>query len=111
VSDRDDEERVAGVGNTGQSVVPGSECSKHTESTTSSEASDVSVLKVRNTEHKERKIEGEEEEEEGNGRAQRANEQDEGKDEPALIRSQLSVLSVSRVGFAHHQIETKDVVE
>ena len=98
MSDRNDEERVAGVGDTGQSVVPGSECSQDTESTTGSKASDVSMLEVRDTEHQERKIEGEEEEEKGNGRAQRAKEQDEGKDEPALNKSQSSVLNVSEAG-------------
>jgi hypothetical protein len=46
VSNRDDEERVAAVGNTGQSVVPGGKSSEHTESTTSSKAGNVSVLKV-----------------------------------------------------------------
>lgn len=111
MSDRNDEERVAGIGDTGQSVVPGSEGSKNTESTTGSKASNVSMLEVRDTKHKERKIEGEEEEEEGNSRAQRAEEQDEGKDKPALDKSQSSVQDVAKAGCAHHQIETKDVVE
>ena len=69
MSDGNDEERVAGIGDTGQSVVPGSECSEDTESTTGSETSDVSVLEVRDTKHEEGKIEGEEEEEEGDSRA------------------------------------------
>lgn len=84
VGDGNDEERVAGVGNTGKGVVPGGESSEDTESTTSSEEGDVSVVEVRETQAEEGKVECEEEEEESDSRAQSADEKEEGEDEPAL---------------------------
>jgi hypothetical protein len=46
VSDGNDEEGVAGVGNTGKGIVPGGESSDDTESTSSSEKGNVSVVEV-----------------------------------------------------------------
>jgi hypothetical protein len=50
------------------------------------------MKEVRDTKEEEGEIESKEEEEEGDGGAERANEQEEGENEPALIRSQSVVL-------------------
>lgn len=91
VSNRDDEEAVAGVGNTGQGIVPGQESSeKGKEAACLDDASGgraISANKVANTEQEESHVQGEEEREESHGRAEGADQQDEGEDEPALWMS------------------------
>lgn len=108
MGDGDDEEGVAGVGDTGQSVVPGDEVLERmnremqngenvnipsnkggddTESAAGLQASGVgsasaTVLEVGNAEHEEGKVKAEEEQEEGDGRAQGADHHEEGEDEP-----------------------------
>lgn len=88
VRNGDEEERVAAVGNTGKSIVPGGECGEDTKSTTSSDASNVGassiMLEVTDTQHEEGEIKSEEEEEKGNGRTKCADEEEEGEDKPAL---------------------------
>lgn len=88
VSDWDDEEAVAAIGNTGKGVVPGNEGSKDTKDTTGLDAAGVgragAVLEVTNSEHQECKVKGEEQREERDGRAQSTDQQEEGKDEPSL---------------------------
>lgn len=75
------------IGDTSQGVVPGHEGSEQSEPTTSLDDigvwSSIGGLEVTNTEEEEGQIQEEEEEEECDSRAERANEQDEGKDEPA----------------------------
>lgn len=88
VGNRDDEEAVAGVGDTGQGVVPGSEGGQETEETAGLLDLEVgeTVLgaQVRDTEEQEGQIQEEEEQEEGDGGLEGAQDQDEGEDEPAL---------------------------
>jgi len=95
VGDGDDEEGIAAVGDTGESVVPRGEGGEDTEDTTSLDAGFVGAVKVANAEHEEGQVEHEEEEEEGYGGAERADEQEEGEDEPALD-CHVSVLFISR---------------
>lgn len=79
---------VARVGNTGKGIVPGGEGGQNTERTTGLDEPGVGifsvVLQVTDTQHEEGKVESAEEEEESHSRAQSADEQDEGEDEPAL---------------------------
>jgi hypothetical protein len=112
VGNRDDEERVAGVGDTGEGVVPvgtisllglcdttaqsnvpSQECCKNTKGTSSLDEAGVwctrAILQVTDAEHEEGHVKGEEEQEEGDGRPQCADQQDCGEDEPAL-RSMVS---------------------
>lgn len=90
VSDRHDEEAVAVVGQTGKSVVPGSEGGHETEETTSHEdrlvgGTGLVTLDVTDTEQQEGQVQEEEEGEEGNSGTESAEEQDSGKDEPSLF--------------------------
>lgn len=86
----DYKEAIAGIGNTSQSVVPGSERSQETEESTS--LHDVAVggtcsiaLQVADTEQEESQVEEEEQQEEGNGGLQGAEEHDGSEDEKALF--------------------------
>ena len=78
VSDRDDEEGVAAVGNTSQGIVPGEESGEETKDTTGLDERArwgcAVILQVTNAKQKEGKVEREEETEEGDGRAQCAHE-------------------------------------
>jgi hypothetical protein len=90
VSDRDDEEAVASVGNTSEGVVPGSESCKETEETTSLLNGDIDIvvgvpLQVGDTEEQEGQVQEEEEQEESDGRLEGAEQHDGGEDEPALF--------------------------
>ena len=72
VSDGDDEEAVAIIGDTSEGIVPGSESSQETEETTGLLDVGVGVavrtaLQVGNTEQEEGQVQGEEEHEEGDG--------------------------------------------
>lgn len=89
MSNRDDEEAVAVVGQTGEGVVPGGEGGEETEETTSHKHGLVGLvlgvtLDVSDTEHEEAQVEEEEQREEGDGGAEGAEEQDGGEDEPSL---------------------------
>ena len=72
MSNRDDEEAVAVVGKTGESVVPGGESSQETDETTSHldllvRVTLSIVVEVGNTQQQEGQIKGEEQGEECNG--------------------------------------------
>jgi len=88
VDNGNDEERVASIGDTGQSVVPGSKCSKDAECATRFDAAGVGVTagvaEVADAEEEEGQVQSEEEEEEGHSGFEGADQEDEGKDEPAL---------------------------
>lgn len=89
MGDGDDEEAVAAVGNTGQSVVPGGEGSQEAEETTGFDDGRVGLaravaLDVADTQQEEGEIEPEEQQEESHGGSQGAEQQDGGEDEPAL---------------------------
>jgi hypothetical protein len=88
VSNRDDEEAVAAVGNTSQGVVPSGECSQETEETTRLDDGSVGLasrvpLQVTNTKQQEGQVQEQEEAEEGDSGPQGAEQQDGGEDEPA----------------------------
>ncbi len=93
MGDRDDEEAVRGIGNTGEGVVPGQERCENAEGATSTSEADrrraIVENQVAQTQEEEGEVQGEEQEEEGHGGLQRADEKDEGEDEPALY-SQLA---------------------
>lgn len=97
MSNRNDEEAVAGIGNTGQGIVPGHESSEKGKETASLDDAGgggaVSANKVADTEQEEGQVQGEEEGEEGHGGAEGADQQDSGEDEPALLMSALSLKS------------------
>lgn len=97
MSNRNDEEAVAGIGNTGQGIVPGQESSeKSKEASCLDDAGGwgaVSANKVADTEQEEGHVQAEEEGEECHGGAEGADQQDEGEDEPALLMSALSLYS------------------
>lgn len=93
MSDWDDEEGVAAVGNTGKGVVPGCKGGEDSENTASLDQGSVTALEVTDTEHEEGQVKGEEEEEEGDGGAESADQEEEGEDEPS------------------HEVETKGVGE
>lgn len=86
---RNDEEAVARVRDTGECVVPGEEGSEESKVATSLDAGRVGRatrrMKVADAEQEERHVEGEEEQEERNGRLERADEEDCGEDEPSLL--------------------------
>lgn len=84
MSDWDDEEGVAAVGDTGKGVVPSGEGSEDTKGTTGSDAGGVLAVKVSDTEHQEGQVQSEEEEEKSDGGAESADEEEEGEDEPSL---------------------------
>lgn len=88
MSDRDDEEAVAAVGNTGQSVVPGEESSEESKETTGflnlQVLATIGGHKVADGQEEESHVEGEEQKEEGDRRSQSAKQQDESEDEPTL---------------------------
>lgn len=102
----DDEEAVAGVGNTGQGVVPGGESSQETEESTSLDNGRVRqalvvALDVSNSEQQEAKVQSQEEREEGNSGLQGAKQQDESEDEPALMGEVLASASAPAVRTRH----------
>ncbi len=88
VSDRNDEEAVGSIGDTGQSVVPGSKGGEDAKCPAGAGAAwawgAVDRTQISDTQEKEGEVEHEEEEEEGNGRFQGADQEKEGEDEPAL---------------------------
>lgn len=88
VGDGNDEEAVAGVGNTGKGVVPGHESRQQTEQTTGLLDLEVgeTVLgqQVGDAEQEEGQVQEKEKQEEGDGGLQGAEDQNEGEDEPAL---------------------------
>lgn len=111
---RDDEEGVAAVCDTGQGVVPGNECSKNAKDATSLDAGSVGssgvVLQVSNAKHQECHVKSEEEGEEGDSRAERADQQQKGKDEPALSNGQYMV-GARAMTSTHHEVEAERVVK
>ena len=88
VEDWDDEEAVRGVGNTCEGVVPGQESRENTEGATSPAKTNVRRTILENeivkSKHEEGQIQCKEQEEEGHSRLERADEEEEGEDEPAL---------------------------
>jgi len=88
VGDGDDEEAVAGIGDTSESVVPSSEGGEETEQATSLEDLPVGLATLReqvgDTQEQEGQVQEEEQEEERNCGLQGADDQDKGEDEPAL---------------------------
>lgn len=99
VSDGDDEEAVAGVGDTGKGVVPGSESGQETEQTTCLLNLGVghvagATLEVTNAEQQEGQVQEEEEQEECDGRFEGAEEHDGGEDEPSLDCELAAALKV-----------------
>ena len=122
VGDRNDEEAVAGVGDTSQGVVPSCESSQETEHTTC--LRDLGVgrvaisLQVGNTEQQEGDVQEEEEQEEGDGRLQCAEEQDGGEDEPSLfmrrsisLHLQIENIRGKYIGSTYHEEKTHRVVK
>lgn len=113
MSNRNDEEAVARVRDTSESVVPGQECGEKSEETPCFDDalgwSATGVLEEANAEKEEGHVEGEEEEEESDGGLQGADKEDRGKDEPALTRE--LVLSRKKSGSTYHQVKTKGVEE
>ena len=90
VSDGDDEEAVASIGDTSEGIVPSGESSEETEETTGLLDVGVGVavgtaLQVGDTEQEEGEVQGEEQHEEGDGGLESAEQQDGGEDEPALL--------------------------
>lgn len=87
VSNGDDEEAVAVISQTSESVVPSGERSQEAEETTSLDdgggGGAISANQVANTQQQEGDVQEEEQQEEGNGRAEGAEQQDGGEDEPA----------------------------
>lgn len=87
VSNGNDEEAVAVIGQTSESVVPSGERSQEAEETTSLDdggsGGAISANQVANTQQQEGDVQEEEQQEEGNGRAEGAEQQDGGEDEPA----------------------------
>jgi hypothetical protein len=75
---RDDEEGVAGVCDTGKRVVPGGEGGQNAEGASSADAAGVgvaaAVAQVTDAQHEEGHVQGEKEEEECDRRLQRAEE-------------------------------------
>ena len=89
MSDGDDEEAVASIGDTSEGIVPGSESSQETEQTTGLLDVGVGVavrtaLQVGNTKQEEGQVQGEEEHEEGDGGLEGAEQHDGGENKPAL---------------------------
>jgi hypothetical protein len=96
VSNRNDEEAVGSIGDTGQSVVPGSKGGEDAKGTAGAGAAwawgAVDRTQISDSQEEEGKVEHEEEEEEGDGRFQGADQEQEGEDEPALMmRLEMSV--------------------
>lgn len=123
VSNGDNEEAVASVGDTGEGIVPGGEGSQETEQTTS--LLDIGIggtistlLQVSDTEQEEGQVQEEEQQEEGDGRFEGANQHDGGKDEPTLWEvsdrdrgsSRLRVDAIWK-GLTYHQEQTEGIVE
>lgn len=100
MGDWNDEEGVAGVGNTSEGIVPSDERSKEAEDTTSLDESDVSSSstvqdEVSDGQHEEGHVEEEEEQEEGDGRAECADEEKSSEDEPSSQEEPDSVVEIS----------------
>lgn len=91
VSNGNDEEAVAGIGNTGQGIIPGQESSEKGKEAACLDdvggGGAISANKVANTKQEEGHVQGEEEGEESHGGAEGAEQQDESEDEPALVKS------------------------
>jgi hypothetical protein len=88
MQNRNDEERVASICNTGKGVIPSGECGQNAECASRADAAGVgvatAVAEVADAKHEESHVKREEEEEEGDRGLQRAQKQDEREDEPAL---------------------------
>jgi hypothetical protein len=115
VSNGDDEEAVASIGDTGQGVVPGSKGCQETEETTCLLDRDVDTsggigLQVGDTEEEEGQVQEEEEQEEGDGRFEGAEEHDGGEDEPALIGASVLLSGdgncIGKESGTYHQEQT-----
>lgn len=91
MGNRDDEEAVAGVGNTGQSIVPREEGSQQSEEATRlhdrSIGSSTVMPEVADSEQQEGQIQREEKREERHGGLQGAQQEHEGENKPALESS------------------------
>ena len=116
MSNRHDEEAVAAVGNTGQGVVPSGECSQETEETTCLDDGGVGLasgvpLQVTNTKQQEGQVQEQEEAEEGDSGSQSAEQQDGGKDEPALRRIVSAMLILPAIDQAYQQVQSHRVVK
>lgn len=116
MSNRDDEEAVAAVGNTSKGVVPSGECSQETEETTCLNDGSVGLasrvpLQVTNTKQQEGQVQEQEEAEEGDSGSQSAEQQDGGKDEPALRRIVNATLILPAIDQAYQQVQSHRVVK
>lgn len=116
MSNRDDEEAVAAVGNTGQGVVPSGECSQETEETTCLDDGGVGLasrvpLQVTNTKQQEGQVQEQEEAEEGDSGSQSAEQQDGGENEPALRRIVSAALILPAIDQAYQQVQSHRVVK
>lgn len=110
-----DEEAVAGVGDTGQGIVPRQERGKETEETSSLDdllvGRAIVVQEIAQSEHQEGKVQEEEQQEEGDRRLQGAQQQDGGEDEPTLEKSAAGRRSDQGHGTTHHEEQAKGVAE
>lgn len=93
VSNGDNEEAVAIIGDTGQGVVPRRKGGKQTKQTSSLLDVEIGLvvsttLQIGDTEEQESQVQEEEEEEERDGRFEGAEQHDGGEDEPALVGNQ-----------------------
>jgi len=81
---------VARIGNTSESIIPRQKSRKNSKGATSLDGTTawctVNAVKVANTEAEEGEVKSEEEGEEGDCRFERAEEEQEGEDKPALNR-------------------------
>lgn len=95
MGDRNDEEGVGRVGNTGESIVPGQEGGDDAKGAAGAQAARagraVLGLQVGDAQEEEGQVEGEKEQEEGDGGLERAEEEDRGEDEPALQKTELAL--------------------
>lgn len=111
MGNRDNEEAVARVCNTGKGVVPSQESGEDTEATTGLGAGRA-WDEVAEGQEQEGQVKGEEEEEKGDGRAEGADQEEEGEDEPSLDLLLALLLAGTRSLLGtYHKIEAKRVGE
>ena len=108
---------VRSIRNTCESIVPRKECRCETEATTGVNERWLwcafrCTVEVANSEHEEGQVEGEEEQEESDSRFERAEQENEGENEPALFKERVKLESrvTSKRRKTHHEVEAKGVV-
>ena len=95
MQDRDDEETVRIVRDTGEGIVPSHEGREQGEESTGFDDGWVGrvggvAVEIADAEEQKGQVQGQKEDEEGDGRAQRAEEEDKCEDEPALCLESVS---------------------